>query len=164
MGKLRRLPRPHHLVESKDVPIEAHRASAWVMGLTLAVGALGFGGMICFSNNADWADHSLAQVMVFPDATILFGVVLMAFGWLLLCGSLADHSRLIYVGSIGEGFWFLLAGLTALVRAINEWDAVSTAGSFAWIALAASSFTHGLARIDRSADRPVEDSTSNRNT
>jgi hypothetical protein len=154
---------PPRLVESDDIPIEAHRAGAWVMGVALSVCALGFGGMICFSQDADWSTHSLAQVMVFPDAPILFGVVLMGFGWLLLCGSLSGHPRLIYIGSIGEGFWFLLAGLTALVRAVSEWDAVSTAGSFAWITLATSCFTHGLARIDRSVPEPVEEPSSDKN-
>lgn len=119
------------------------------MGAALPLTAIGFGALITLSDPEDWEGRSLTLAMSsFDNAPTVWGLVLVVCGVTLLCGMLADHPLLIWLGARLCGFWFMVAALLAFIRAVEVLDPIAGAVACTWVFFALNCWVNSQARVD----------------
>lgn len=150
------------LLEKQQIPIEAHRAQVSVIGTALPWVSIAYGITMPIGGNGRWQGHSLESVMVFSDAAIVYGTVLLVAGMLMAIGQLTDVPSMIFIGAWVCGFWYVIAALATLGQAVFDHDSVYLAGTVSWGFLALNCIVTASQRIDHSA-KPVETPSSSQN-
>lgn len=140
-------PWPKALLQANDVTLSQHRTRALILGYALPVGCIGYGTMISFSEPEQWREHSLALLMVFHNAPTAYGLILVALGVVVLCGTITDTPAMVWLASQACGLWFMVAALAALVTAARRMDPIATGGSFLWLFFALSCLVNAQIRV-----------------